>query len=372
MLQWSRNGTRVSLLFNGLLLLCSSSLAVARYGGPVDTHNTPCKKHNGSHDQITIEPISMQGAGISQSLPTTPGGTSPHWANGQLKIGNPAQIYQYKGSGVVRLDAPTTTPYVFEFSSAQPFVFSTKEGDLACQYGRADLDAKEPGIVTLHPAPTAANPNLVYAVFVAEFNPVIEECTGRFACVTAGSFVITATTDTFDITHPFNVGYRWDGSGTLEFSCKECESDDNSVPWSTKGVGVYQPATGKYCGTGTGTPLGNHSLFGEIMTYQMNDPLTFVFYSTTPQRTIAANGDEIDFSSYGTVVVSPVPGKDGYYVAKWTGSFYVVGGTGRFKDARPAEQPLTVIAINEPFTFADPAWKFSWTLTGQIVLNPKP
>ena len=227
--------------------------------------------------------------------------------------------------------------------------------------------------MTLYPAHCGDNPNLVYAVFVAEFNPVIEECTGRFASVTAGSFVITATTEPFDITHPFHVPYRWSGSGNLEFNGKQCESDDNSVPWCTKGVGVYQAATGHYYGTGTGTPLGDHKLYGQVITYQTNDhPLTFAFYSVTPQKTIAANGDEIDFSSYGTVVVSPAPGKAGYFVAKWTGNFFVVGGTGRFKDARPAEYPLTVVAINEPYQLTDPSWKFSWTLTGRIVLNPNP
>jgi hypothetical protein len=59
---------------------------------------------------------------------------------------------------------------------------------------------------------------LFVAVFVAEFNPIPSLCTGRFAKVTGGSFIMTATTEPFVLGAMDPVGYTWEGSGTLEFS----------------------------------------------------------------------------------------------------------------------------------------------------------
>lgn len=62
----------------------------------------------------------------------------------------------------------------------------------------------------------------VVAVFTAEFNPVPELCTGRFAKVVDGSFIMRAVSEPF----PFVVNgegfspafdYTWEGEGWLEF-----------------------------------------------------------------------------------------------------------------------------------------------------------
>jgi hypothetical protein len=57
------------------------------------------------------------------------------------------------------------------------------------------------------------------AVFVAEFNPEPAKCTGRFANITGGSWIMVAVSDPFFITGtsttPFN--YRWEGQGQLVF-----------------------------------------------------------------------------------------------------------------------------------------------------------
>jgi hypothetical protein len=96
------------------------------------------------------------------------------------------------------------------------FVFVAANGDrLAFDYG---ADPDHPGTFTL--TPTADGK--VVAVFVAEFTPVPEDSTGRFAKVTGGSFTIVATSEPFALTPnaqgftpPF--AYTWAGEGSLEF-----------------------------------------------------------------------------------------------------------------------------------------------------------
>ncbi|HKB41706.1 MAG TPA: hypothetical protein VKD72_35100, partial [Gemmataceae bacterium] len=65
--------------------------------------------------------------------------------------------------------------------------------------------------------------DLLTVQFVAEFTPDPEASTGRFARVTGGSFIMTATTEPFVLqpneqgyTGPFH--YTWAGEGTIEFS----------------------------------------------------------------------------------------------------------------------------------------------------------
>jgi hypothetical protein len=103
-----------------------------------------------------------------------------------------------------------------EFSSAPDFVFTAANGDeLATTYGDVSNGAKQPGQVTLYPQTDGS----FIAVFVAEFNPIPALCTGRFAKLTGGSFIMVATSDPFfiigDWTTPFN--YTWEGSGTLTY-----------------------------------------------------------------------------------------------------------------------------------------------------------
>ena len=348
------------------LVSCALTQSFARYGSSGDSQSSSC----GSLGWSQVVAIKVSGCGISESIPTVVGSTSPHWANGKMQIGEPGECYEYRGAGVVRLDKPVTDPTklpaTFDFSSPVPFVFSTEEGDLACLYGRADVDAKDPGLVTLYPVP-GAGPTMVYAKFYAEFNPVLAECTGRFAKLVGGSFFLTAVSDPFDITNPVHVPYKWYGSGTLEFNNQKCDSDDDSVPYEGSGTGVYYESTGDYTGSGTGTPLGYHTFVGNVITIPTADPLVFKFHSTTPQETTSAQG-KIFFSSSGTIVLTPVD--QTHFVAKWTGDFVVLGGTGVYANARPAEHPLKVVAINDKFSFQDPFWSFSWTLTGRIVLKP--
>jgi hypothetical protein len=57
----------------------------------------------------------------------------------------------------------------------------------------------------------------VIGVWLAEFNPVISQCTGRFRSVVDGSFTMLAVTDPFVFGSSDPVGYSWSGEGSLVF-----------------------------------------------------------------------------------------------------------------------------------------------------------
>ena len=156
-----------------------------------------------------VKPFKVTGAGIApEGAPFIPGQPKPHWAVGQA-----TELGRYYGEGQVVLDR-FTGPTTAEFSSAVPFVFVAANGDrLAFTYGDPDNGAEGPGEVTLFPQPDGT----VVAVFVAEFNPVPELSTGRFASVIDGSFVMVAVTEPFVLGSSDPAGYTWSGEGWIEF-----------------------------------------------------------------------------------------------------------------------------------------------------------
>jgi hypothetical protein len=88
-------------------------------------------------------------------------------------------------------------------------------------YGDTNNKAKQPDKVTLTPVgmtPTGAP--IFTAVFVAEFNPVLAKCTGRFQQVIAGSFIMVAKSKPFSFvgaqSTPFE--YFWQGNGWIQFA----------------------------------------------------------------------------------------------------------------------------------------------------------
>lgn len=143
------------------------------------------------------------------------------------------------------------------------------------------------------------------------------------------------------------------------------------VPYKTTGVGVYQPVNGNYGGSGTGTHVGNHTFVGNVLTSPTSHPLVFDFeiLTSNPQVTIAANGDRVFYSGSGQVQLIPLEPTFTFFSAVWSGTFVVEGGTGRFATMAPGPQPLNVVAINQPFTFADPQWAFTWQLNGFVQLR---
>jgi hypothetical protein len=153
----------------------------------------------------------------------------------------------------------------------------------------------------------------------------------------------------------------------LSASAGECLAQ--IVPYKTSGTGIYSPVTGDYSGSGVGTHMGLHTFLGNVAISPTANPFVFDFHGTAPQKTIAADGDHLFFDFSGQVVLIPLDPTFTTFSAIWTANFVVVSGTGRFAHAGPAADPVLAIAINDPFTFTDPAWSFSWELTGKIRLH---
>ena len=122
---------------------------------------------------------------------------------------------------------------------------------------------------------------------------------------------------------------------------------------------------GDYSGFGIGFPLGIHFFQGNVETFDTDNPLVLTWESTQPQFTFGFLG-AIFFDASGSVELMT---KDGVnFTAVWNGEFEVVGGTGLFRFVKPAEEPLQVVAVNNPFQLTDPEWTFDWRLTGSIRL----
>jgi hypothetical protein len=160
-----------------------------------------------THAQV-VKPFKVTGAGTADYVPIVPLVPVTHTA-----IGEGTELGRYHGAGKVQL-LEFTSPTTADFDSGVPFVFAAANGDkLVCTYGDTTNGAAEPGKVTLYP--TAGG--LFIAVWVAEFNPVLAECTGRFAKLIDGSFTMTAVTEPFVLGAFDPVGYAWAGEGTLTF-----------------------------------------------------------------------------------------------------------------------------------------------------------
>ncbi len=164
-----------------------------------------------SRAEAQVKPFKITGGGYAPDglalVPYTPG---PHSATG-----NATELGNYTGEGWFQI-LDYTSPLTAEFSSDPNFVFVAANGDhLAMTYGDTSNGAAEPGQVTLVPNSDGS----FTAYFVAEFNPDLPNCTGRFAKLTGGSVIMYAVSDPFFIegtsTTPFN--YTWSGSGTLTF-----------------------------------------------------------------------------------------------------------------------------------------------------------
>jgi hypothetical protein len=169
----------------------------------------------GAAQAQVVKPFQISGGGPAPAgISLIPGVTAFHYATGHA-----TDLDEYSCVGMFTL-LPLAPPpgATAAFSSAPYCFFTAKDGDvLACTYGDVNNGAAEPGKVTLSPPNKDGRQT---AVFIAEFNPVPALCTGRFANVTGGSFLMVAKSAPFTIvgtqTTPFN--YTWEGKGSLEFS----------------------------------------------------------------------------------------------------------------------------------------------------------
>jgi hypothetical protein len=151
------------------------------------------------------------GGPAPQGLPLVPLTPAAHTATG---TGTPL-LGRYTGAGFFQI-LNFTGPLSANFSSAPDFVFTAANGDqLAVTYGVVANGAPQPGQLTLTPHKDGS----FTAHFVAVFNPEPAKCTGRFAGITGGSWLMIAQSSPFFIqgtsTTPFT--YTWQGQGQLVF-----------------------------------------------------------------------------------------------------------------------------------------------------------
>jgi hypothetical protein len=159
-----------------------------------------------------VVPFKVSGGGPAPDGASVFGFPSPHSATG-----NATHVGKYSGDGVFQ--SLSFDPFTGGGTFHGTFTFEAKNGDkLACTYGETDNGAEEAGTYQVYPT----DDGQVYVVFVAEFNPIPSECTGRFAKVVDGSFIMVAVSEPFDLvldaegfTPKFN--YEWDGKGWLKF-----------------------------------------------------------------------------------------------------------------------------------------------------------
>ena len=162
-----------------------------------------------------VKRFKVVGAGIAaEGVPTTLNTPAPHWAIG---VATDLGIYYAAGMFELLSIAPDLTG---TFSSSQPCVFTAANGDeIAFTYGDTGNGAKQAGQVALTIVGVADDGTtpIVTARFVAEFNPVRAKCTGRFAKVTGGSFIMVAQTEPFVLGASDPVEYSWSGAGTITY-----------------------------------------------------------------------------------------------------------------------------------------------------------
>jgi hypothetical protein len=171
-----------------------------------------------SQTNSQVVPFEVFGRGTApQGLPLFTGGMVSHTSAGFATL-----VGHYTGEGMFT-NLGFTSPTTGDFQGT--FNFTARNGDvLACTYG-----AGGNGRFTVVPV----GQGKVIVDFLAEFNPIPAECTGRFANITGGGWTMVAQTDPFDptpnaqgFTEPF--GYEWAGLGFLTRS-ESPGADNGSV-----------------------------------------------------------------------------------------------------------------------------------------------
>jgi hypothetical protein len=280
------------------------------YGAGDDQPGAAMPSAPGRSNRLVFS-IKVTGGGTAPlGLPVFPGGTAPYNATGTATI-----LGRYTGhEGLFELLTfdPATGAGTFRGS----FVFVATNGDrLACDYG---ADPANPGTFTLIPA---GHGNVI-AVFVAEFTPTPERCTGRFAQITGGRITMETITEPFSpvpnaqgYTAPFT--YTWTGKGWLRVSKGFGRSAHATPPSTSAAPGAEHQRPFKetltvvsVSNTGVVSYMGNATYFGHV---------TAVSYPDGSFVKTAANGDQV--FGYITPATST------------TGTLTFTGGTGRFEGA---------------------------------------
>jgi hypothetical protein len=171
-----------------------------------------------------VAPFETAGAGHApQGVPLFPGGMIPHDATGGINLLDTFHG-KYSGNTGEYTFLGFTSPSTGDFTGQYTFIASNGD-QLACTYG-----AGSPGTFTIYPVDNGK----VVVQFVAVFAPITSECTGRFANITGGSFMMIATTDPFNptpnaqgFTEPFT--YSWVGAGLFLEQPPQNPPDDEQI-----------------------------------------------------------------------------------------------------------------------------------------------
>src|SRR5262249_12740590 len=134
-----------------------------------------------------VKPFKVTGGGPAPEGLSIFGADSPHSATGNATL-----LGKYSGNGIANV--LSFDPYTGSGTFHGSFVFVAANGDkLDFTYGDTDNGAAQVGQFQLYDAGEGE----VYVEFIAEFNPIPAQCTGRFKDVIAGSFIMVAVTEPF-------------------------------------------------------------------------------------------------------------------------------------------------------------------------------
>jgi hypothetical protein len=168
-------------------------------------------------DAQVVKPFKITGEGQGPlGLPLPTEAPRPHWIDGEA-----THLGRHHGEGTVQTDTAEGHPdgtITGEFGSGSPFVFTGANGEkLVCWYGRTDHGASKPGTFVLTILDVLGDGSfIVEAAWIAEFVPVSDQCTGKFAGVT-GSWIMYAFSEPFVLGSTDPVNYSWEGEGALTF-----------------------------------------------------------------------------------------------------------------------------------------------------------
>lgn len=147
------------------------------------------------------------------------------------------------------------------------------------------------------------------------------------------------------------------------------------VPFKSFGTAnEYDPATAEFGGPGQTAHLGASTGGGFAIPSPTDDPLVLDW--SGGGEFVAANGAKIFFVGGGQVFLTPLG--DGWFTAAWIGEFEITGGTGRFSNVGPGDEPLSVVALNDPFQLDEfgqalpgDIWTYDYEITGTMDLGKK-
>lgn len=151
-------------------------------------------------------------------------------------------------------------------------------------------------------------------------------------------------------------------------------SDAQVVPFISTGTNnVFMPTLDDMGGSGPFEGFGQTSHMGRtfgsgVAIFSLpDDDLVSVW--TAEIEIVAANGDKLCLEGGGEIQLATMDGIT--FTAVWTGDFFVseTGSTGRFENATTGSGPLDVMAVNHPFTLADPEWFYDYSIVGDIDLG---